>query len=277
MSEEFRVLSDREHVLARAGVYVGSTTCEPISGIINYEYQTKNVVPALIKCIEEIFQNSIDEYIITDGKFACNISLDINDTLEGVEIIITDDGRGIPLDKIDGKYRHILAWTELRAGSNFDDSKRVGAGTNGMGACIVNIFSKTFIGTSCDGKNKITVSCSDNMQNVDFKFVKSFIRGTSVSFVPDLEKFGLREFTKDHSDIIIDRFQNLAILYPGITFKVGHQNVDFKNIKYTSKKFHESAVSYELYKTSFVFAPSGKDEEFRCLSYVNGIYCKNGG
>jgi DNA gyrase/topoisomerase IV subunit B len=154
MSEDFKVLTDREHVLKRAGVYVGSTTLEPISGIINYAYQTKNIVPALIKCVEEIFQNSIDEYIRTEGKFATKISLDIDNTLDGVEITVADTGRGIPLDKIGDSYRPVLAWTELRAGSNFDDSKRTGAGTNGMGAALVNIFSKSFIGTSCDGKNK---------------------------------------------------------------------------------------------------------------------------
>jgi DNA gyrase/topoisomerase IV subunit B len=277
MSEDFKVLTDREHVLKRAGVYVGSTTLEPISGIINYAYQTKNIVPALIKCVEEIFQNSIDEYIRTEGKFATKISLDIDNTLDGVEITVADTGRGIPLDKIGDSYRPVLAWTELRAGSNFDDSKRTGAGTNGMGAALVNIFSKSFIGTSCDGKNKITVTCSDNMQNIDYKIIKSPIRGTTVKFIPDLEKFGLQEFTADHYDIIADRIKNLAILYPGISFKVNHQPVEFKNIKTIAKKYHESAVSVESDNISLVFAPSGQDEEFRCLSYVNGIYIKNGG
>jgi DNA gyrase/topoisomerase IV subunit B len=274
---DFKVLTDREHVLQRAGVYVGSTTCEPHSGIINYEYQTKNVVPALIKCIEEIFQNSIDEYIRTEGKFATNISLDIDETLEGVEITVADDGRGIPLDKINDTYRPVLAWTELRAGSNFDDSKRVGAGTNGMGAALVNIFSKSFIGTSCDGKNKIIVTCSDNMQNIEHKIIKSPVRGTTVKFIPDLEKFGLEFFTADHYEIILDRFRNLAILYPGISFKVDRRPVEFKNIKAVAKRYHESAVSFESPNVSMVFAPAGVDEEFRCLSYVNGIYVKNGG
>lgn len=277
MTEEFRVLTDREHVLKRANVYLGSTTHEEFSGIINYQYTTKNIVPALIKSIEEIYQNSVDEYIRTDGKFATNISISFSDTLEGTEIEISDDGRGIPLDKIGDSYRPVLAWTELRAGSNFDDSKRVGGGTNGMGAALTNIFSKSFIGRSCDGKNQITLTCFDNMTSIKYKMSKSSDRGTSVKFIPDLEKFGLIEFTNDHYEIILDRIRNLAILYPGITFKIDNRVVEFKNIKTTSKRFHESAVSYEQDKISLVFAPSGTDEEFRCLSYVNGIYIKNGG
>lgn len=274
---DFKVLTDREHVLQRSGVYIGSTTCEPMSSIINFRYCTKNVVPALIKCIEEIYQNSIDEHIRTGGEFAKNIEISTIDTIEGVEIIVKDDGRGIPLDKINDSYRPVLAWTELRAGSNFDDSKRVGAGTNGMGAALVNIFSKSFIGTSCDGKNMLTLTCSDNMTNIRHHITKSKVRGTKVSFIPDLEKFGLSDFDDDHFDVIQDRIVNLSILYPTINFIFNGSKVAIKNLKQVAKNFHASAISFEQDNVSMVFAPSGADEEFRCLSYVNGIYVKNGG
>lgn len=277
MSEEFKVLSDREHVLKRANVYLGSTTWESVSGIINYKYRTKNIVPALIKSVEEIFQNSIDEFIRTDGKFANNISISFSDTLDGTEIHISDDGRGIPIEKIGDSYRPVLAWTELRAGSNFDDSKRTGAGTNGMGAALTNIFSKSFIGQSCDGKNQITVTCFDNMEEISYKLSKSVNRGTRVKFIPDLEKFGLQEFDMDHMELLRDRITNLAIMYPGIQFKFDNKNINFKNLKQVAKEFHPEAVSYEGGGISLVFAPSGKEEEFQCLSYVNGIYIKNGG
>lgn len=274
---DFKVLTDREHVLQRSGVYIGSTTCEPMSSIINFQYCTKNVVPALIKCIEEIYQNSIDEHIRTNGEFAKNIGISIVDTLDGVEIIVKDDGRGIPLDKINDSYRPVLAWTELRAGSNFDDTKRVGAGTNGMGAALVNIFSHSFIGTTCDGKNMLTLTCSDNMMNIKHHVTKSKDRGTTVAFVPDLPKFGLVDFNDDHFEVIEDRILNLAILYPSIKFSLNDNKIDFKNLKHVAKKFHSAAIPYEQDKIGFVFAPSGADEEFRCLSYVNGIYVKNGG
>ena len=144
MTEEFKVLDDRSHVLHRPGVYLGSVVLEQHSGIINYQYQTVDIVPALMKMIEEITQNSIDEHIRTDGKFATEIKVSVTSNLTGTEIIVQDNGRGIPLTELGGKPRPVLAWTELRAGSNFDDSKRVTAGTNGMGAALTNIFSTSF-------------------------------------------------------------------------------------------------------------------------------------
>lgn len=277
MAEEFKVLDDREHVLHRPAMYIGSVTPEPHAGIINYQYQSKTVVPGLIKIIEEVIQNSVDEHIRTGGEFATKIDLNIDQTVEGVEVTISDNGRGIPVELIGGEYRPVLAWTKLRAGSNFDDSARVGAGMNGVGVSLTNIFSKTFVGVSCDGTNKITVTCTDNMSKIEKKVGKSSHRGVTVKFIPDLEKFGLDDFTQDHVDVLTDRIANLAVMFHGITFSVNGEKIKFKNIKQVAKQFHENAISIEGENFAFVFAPSGTDEEFRCLSYVNSIYVKNGG
>lgn len=277
MTETFKVLDDRQHCLMRPNMYIGSVTSEPHSGIINYKYQAKDIVPGLIKIIEEILQNSVDEYIRTDGQFANKIDIKIQNTVQGTEICISDNGRGIPVKMIDGHYQPVLAWTKLKAGSNFDDNTRVGAGMNGVGSSLTNIFSLSFIGTSCDGSNKIVVTCSDNMANVEFKVSKSTQRGTEVKFIPDLERFGLTEFTQDHLDVMLDRVTNLAIMFEGITFTFNDEKIKFRNIKQIAKNFHEAAISVQEDNFALIFAPSGDEEEFRCLSYVNSIYVKNGG
>jgi len=279
MTEEFKVLDDREHVLARPAMYIGSVTPEPHSGIINYEYQTKTVVPGLIKIVEEVIQNSVDEHIRTQGKFATKIDIKIETTLEGCEVTLSDNGRGIPVELHGGEYRPLLAWTKLRAGSNFDDSTRIGAGMNGVGVSLTNIFSTSFVGTSCDGKNKIVVTCVDNMKTIKHKVSTPTnpTRGVTVKFMPDLSKFGLTEFTQDHVDVLKDRIANLAVMYHGIVFSFNGEKIKFRNIKQVAKQFNENAISIEGDNFAFVFAPSGSDEEFRCLSYVNGIYVKNGG
>ena len=277
MAEEFKVLSDREHVLARSGVYLGSSAIEDNNAIIDYMYCTKRIVPALIKMIDEIISNSIDESIRTQFEFANEISVDITNTVDGCEISVSDNGRGIPVEQVGGQYRPVLAWTALRAGSNFDDSVRVGAGTNGMGSALTNIFSTRFEAVTCDGKSKLTLICSDNMDKIDYTISKGKVKGTSVKFVPDLSRFNLSEFTQDHIDVIRDRISNLSISYPKIAFKFNGEKFVFKNFKTISKKFHDDCISFESEKYGILFAPSGDDSDFRCLSYVNGLCNKNGG
>lgn len=277
MTEEFKVLDDRSHVLHRPAMYIGSVTPEPHSGIINYQYQSKTIVPGLIKIVEEVIQNSVDEFIRTNGEYATKIDLSIDHTVEGVEVTISDNGRGIPVVLVGGEYQPLLAWTKLRAGSNFNDSTRVGAGMNGVGVSLTNIFSRSFVGVSCDGTNKLTVTCADNMSSISHKVGKTSHRGVTVKFIPDLEKFGLEDFTQDHIDVLKDRIANLAVMFHGITFTINGEKIKFRNIKQVAKLFHENAISVEGDNFAFVFAPSGVEEEFRCLSYVNSIYVKNGG
>lgn len=277
--EEFKVLSDREHVLARSGMYIGSVVPEELSGIIDFKYQTKVVSPGLIKIVEEIYQNAIDEHIRTNGEFATKIDVLIeNHPIEGTSVTISDNGRGIPIEKHVGEYRPVLAWTTLRAGSNFDDTKRITAGTNGVGSSLTNIFSTEFIGETNDGKNRLIMTCRDNMSSIEVKVLKANAqRGTKVKFFPDLPRFGMTEFDEDHMLVIKDRLTNLAVAYPGIEFHFNTEKIHFRNLKQLAKNFSEVAVSVENEHTKLVFAPSGIDEEFRCHSYVNGIYIKNGG
>lgn len=280
MSDAFKVLSDREHALLRCGMYLGSDSLEPMSGIIDYQYQTKHVVPALIKMVEEVVQNSIDESIRTNFKFAKNISLDIQNHLSGTTITVQDDGRGIPQDEIDGKARPLLAWTELRAGSNFDDSTRVGVGANGVGSSLVNIFSSKFTGTTWNNGSVYTVVCSNNMENIKgFKgvFPDATAHGTKVVFEPDLERFKLQEFDTDHISVIGDRLTNWAIQFPQITFTFCGKKIKIKSIKEIGKNFHEDSITVDEQNIKMVFCTSGASEEFRLLSYVNGISIKNGG
>ena len=244
---------------------------------IHYKYQSVAIVPALLKMIEEVTQNSIDEHIRTAGAFATDIRITVKSKTGATEISVSDNGRGIPLNTVGDKPRPVLAWTELRAGSNFDDSKRTTAGTNGMGAALTNIFSSSFIGETCDGARKLTLKCSDNMQSVDWKIGSGTTRGTTVTFIPDLTRFGLSEFTADHVTVLHDRLINLAISYPQITFRFNGEKLHFRNIKAVAKQFHPDAVSVESDNYGLVFAPAGADEEFRCITYVNGIYVKNGG
>jgi DNA topoisomerase-2 len=101
--------------------------------------------------------------------------------------------------------------------------------------------------------------------------------GTKVTFTPDTERFGLFTITSDHIDVIRDRISNLAISFPGITFKVNGETIKFHSIKDVGAKYHSKAVTFSSNNIGMVFAPSGDDETYKFISYVNGIYVKNGG
>lgn len=277
---DFKILSERDHIRARPAMYVGAVTPTEVSGIINFKYQKKVVVPALLKIINEIIDNSVDEFIRTHGKHANKISVSIeSEGVDGWRVTVEDNGRGIPVQEHDGIYQAELAWTRARAGSNFSDDGRTTIGMNGVGSFATNCFSTLFDGRSSDGKKSVNVMCRDGCSIVTTTVTTSSKAGTRVSFMPDLGAFGILEISTDHLEVIEDRLTNLAICYPGISFTFNGKKLSVKNHAQLAKSFHENAIHFESDNESaiIVIAPSGSDEEFRHLTYVNGLDIKNGG
>ena len=276
--DKFKVMDDREYMLHRPEIFIGSMSESDHYGIYNFGYHKKTYTPALVKIIEEILDNSVDEAIRTEFKYANEINVTITDDfLKGWTVMVTDNGRGIPVVEHDGKYQAELAWTRPRAGSNFNDDGRVTIGRNGVGSACTNYFSTEFIGVSCDGKTAVQVITKDNCATIDTTTYKSKVNGTSVTFVPDLAKFNVKCISDDILNIIEDRLMNLAICYPDVTFKFNDKKMTFKNTAQLARSFNENALSFDDTYFNLVVSPSGDDEEFRHLSYFNGIAIKNGG
>lgn len=275
---DFKVLSEREHIRKRPNMYIGSISNEELSGIIDFKYQTKNIIPGLIKIIEEIYQNAVDEAIRTEFKFGNEISVTIKeDWINGWYVEVSDNGRGIPVEQIEGKYRAELAWTRARAGSNFEDDNRITIGMNGIGSFATNCFSTLFVGNSCDGKQNVIVKCENGCETITTDVVRSKYRGTTVKFYPTLDMFNTKTIESDIIEVIKDRLNNLSICYPQIKFTFNDEVLFIKNTSQLAKKFSEYAISFDDDNYSIVINNSGDDEEFRHLSYFNGIAIKNGG
>jgi DNA topoisomerase-2 len=263
-------------------MYIGSTSVESISGIYNNEQKTLNVVPGLLKIINEIIDNSVDEYIRTNGKFANKIDVNIaSKGLLGSEVTVIDNGRGIPVEQVDGQWRPTLAWMKARAGTNFsDDENRVTMGMNGVGSYCANVFSKSFIGETYDGKKQFTLICNNNGELVDetVKNKKSGTTYTKVSFQPDMVRFeGRSEISEEEIEVIKDRLNHLAVCFPDIEFKLNGKKIAFKNLTQLRKQYGDSALSHEDDAQKLIIANSGDDQEFKFISYVNGLNIKNGG
>ncbi|AUM58622.1 DNA topoisomerase II large subunit [Proteus phage phiP4-3] len=176
---EIKILSDREHIIKRSGMYIGSSSSENNEQFLFGEYTTIKYVPGIVKIIDEIIDNSVDEAIRTNFKFANKIEVSIeNDT-----VTVKDNGRGLPQalvltpegDEIPGP---VAAWTRPRAGGNFgDDSERKTGGMNGVGSALTNIFSTMFVGVTCNGETEITVNCTDGAENISWKTKKASYHG----------------------------------------------------------------------------------------------------
>ena len=163
MTENFRILTARQHVRERIGMYMGSSSQEEIDRFVMGQWKTARYVPALSKMIDEILDNSIDEAIRTNFEYANKIDVTIK---MDNSIIVTDNGRGIPQDEIydetskDKILRPVAAWTKVNAGTSFDDN-RVTIGTNGVGSAATNFLSTRFVGKTWRDNKRVEVKCSD--------------------------------------------------------------------------------------------------------------------
>lgn len=271
--EVFKILSDKEHILLRSGMYIGSTNKETYTQFVSGVYRQIEFVPGLIKIINEIIDNSLDEAIRTNFKYANIIGVDIREN----EITVSDNGRGIPQDKVmDPTGKELLrpeaAWTRTKAGSNFSDD-RTTVGMNGVGSALTNYFSMRFIGETCDGNNTVIVKCSNNADRVFVSTKSGGTRGTRVSFVPDFTRFGVFGISPSDCEIVYDRLESLAVAFPEITFKYNGKKIQ-GGLKRYSELF-KAHITHEAGNVSF-FIGGGVDE-FRHTSFVNGVQTVNGG
>lgn len=277
--EKYKKLTDEEHVLLRPSMYLGSmkSTTSFKYIIVDDVILKKEItfVPAFIKLIDEIVMNSIDESKRVDSKLnviKVNISSD--------KIIVWDNG-GILVEKNKEHNEWIpeMVFSNMRAGSNFsDDEERTWAGTNGVGSSCVNIFSKEFSVSTCDGKNHFMQTFSDNMRNRTQPIIKkSKTNHTQISFIPDFQRFGLEGIDESHFKMIEKRIWDLAACNTDIKIYFNDKLLNFNSFEdyikiYRDDFFYESSKD----KTwSIGIAPS--ENGFSQVSFVNSTETSDGG
>ena len=283
MSEQFRILTARQHVRERIGMYMGSSSQEEIERFVMGVWKTAKYVPALSKMVDEILDNSIDEAIRTKFEYANKIDVSVKN---GV-VVVTDNGRGIPQDEVFDEtsgekiLQPVAAWTRVNAGTSFDDS-RVTIGTNGVGSAATNFLSSKFIGKTWKNKTLITVKCKDGGETVDVDVKKGAHiegSGTEVSFVPDYSLFEVDSLDDlDTIALVEDRMVGLQMAFPEITFSFNKKRIKVNDLKKYAKLFIGEDGDTVIDKTenlSFFYASS--EDGFRSNSYVNGVNTRQGG
>ena len=271
-------LSERDHVLKRPTQYIGAIDeVKSEEFLINgnkIEKKEVTYIPALIKIINEILDNSIDEAVRTNYKYANKIDVKITDT----NVDIKDNGRGIPVIKVKGtkKYGPDVAFCEARSGANFNDDDRQTIGMNGVGSFATNCFSLKFNVDTADGKKKFALRCKSNLDSAEHTITNSNRHYTHVSFDPDLKRFGLKKITSVHQDMIKQRLYYLSVCYPNVRFTFNGKVVKFHHGKDMVKHFSET---YEIIEKDdyFIAVIPSQTDDFSFFTYVNGLYIKSGG
>ena len=256
---------------------MGSASKEEIERFVLGEWKKATYVPALSKMVDEILDNAIDEAIRTNFKFANKINVSINNN----EVTVTDNGRGIPQDKIfdeasnENILRPVAAWTKVNAGTSFDD-ERVTIGTNGVGSAATNFLSKTFTGKTWSNKKSIQLDCKDGADTMKVKTGSKAGNGTEVSFVPDFDLFEVDSLDQLDTIILIeDRLISLQMAFPEIQFSFNKKKIMVNNFKKYTEMFSDIAIMEKTNNLSYFIAPS--EDGFRTNSYVNGVNTRQGG
>ena len=278
--EQFKILTPREHVRERIGMYMGSASREEVDRFVLGKWKTAVYVPALSKMIDEILDNSIDEAIRTKFEFANKIDVSI----DGNWVVVTDNGRGIPQDEIfdsvtqQNILRPVAAWTRVNAGTSFDN-ERVTIGTNGVGSSATNFLSTEFVGRTWQNGNLLEVICTEGGLNTKVKHKKRPGSGTEVSFKPDFSLFEVDSIQDlDTIQLVEDRLISLQMAFPEITFSFNKKRVLIRDMKRYAEMFSEEGASVIIEKSdnlSFFFASS--NDGFRTNSFINGVNTRQGG
>ncbi len=203
-ASQIQVLEGLEAVRKRPGMYIGSTSSEGLHHLV-----------------WEIVDNSIDEAL---AGFSDEINLSIE---KDESIIVTDNGRGIPVDiqAKTGRPAVETVFTILHAGGKFGGGGyKVSGGLHGVGSSVVNALSTTLdVYVYKNGKIYHQQYAQGKVVHDVEVLGETDKHGTKVHFVPDPEIF--KETVEFHFDKLATRVRELAFLNKGLKITVEDKRV----------------------------------------------------
>jgi DNA gyrase subunit B len=273
-AKDITVLEGLEPVRKRPGMYIGGVG-----------------TAGLHHLVWEILDNAVDEAM---NGYASNISLTLHE--DGSSITVTDDGRGIPVDKHPKTKKSALEviFTVLHAGGKFEQGNyKTAGGLHGVGASVVNALSSDL---------RASVRREGATWEMAFKRGKATGplkkagaargTGTTVYFHPDPTVFPKVEFDPA---VIRERLEIVSYIHKGIRVTFDNEVESKKEVFQHDegladflKKIVADRGAKPVHEAPFVLAreatprldfvlqwTEATDEHLR--SYVNGIPTASGG
>ena len=307
ISEKYRKLEQREHVLARPALYIGSVEPDTVETWVwdggAIAKKSVSFVPGLYKIFDELLVNAIDHSVRLGTQQAAatasgaeqtvdypvkNVKVVIERDTGYIEVWNDGDGIDVALHPEHGVHVPELIFGHMLTSTNYDDdAERVIGGQNGIGAKACNIFSKVFTVSTVDHRRgKLYVQTfRDNMSVVEPPKITACKRGpyTSVRFLPDYERFGAcgGKLTDDMYAMIVKRVHDAcAVTAPTVNVHFNGDRIACKSFeRYVDMYIGAKADAERIYECSgqweVVAAPSGTG--FEHVSFVNGICTFKGG
>jgi DNA gyrase subunit B len=200
-AKDITVLEGLEPVRKRPGMYIGGVGSAGLHHLV-----------------WEILDNAVDEAM---NGYASAIAVTLHK--DGSTITVTDDGRGIPVDKHPKTNKSALEviFTVLHAGGKFEGQNyKTAGGLHGVGASVVNALSKSLIATvKRDGQLWEMRFQQGRPTGPVKKIGAARGTGTTVTFQPDPVIFPKIEFD---ADVIRERLEVVSYLHKGV--KVAFEN-----------------------------------------------------
>lgn len=238
------------------------------------EFRESSIVPALLKIFMEAVDNPVD--VAIKNKLDMKIDIEVNSDT----ITIKDNGPGIPNIKCDiNEYLVYKAFCKYNTSSNYKEFKNQGQkGVNGLGIKGSNTLSTIFTVVNDDGSLKVTIESSENNLNHKIKETKSSGKtGVEVSFKPDFKIIHTEnsKIDDEHINRMREYVLMQALTYPNIMFTFNK-----KKLNYNSKKFvglFDKTNVLEETDDYFLAITSNEFDDFKQISYVNGLETSKGG
>ncbi|MDB5260735.1 MAG: topoisomerase subunit, partial [Adhaeribacter sp.] len=255
--DSIRSLDWREHIRLRPGMYIGK---------LGDGSSQDDGIYILVK---EIIDNSIDEYVMGNGK---TIEIKISDH----KVQVRDYGRGIPLGKV------IDCVSKINTGGKYDSKAfQKSVGLNGVGTKATNALASYFkVQSIRDGQVK-TAEFERGELIQDHPITETSQRnGTLINFVPDDTIFKNYRFIPEY---IENQIRYYVYLNAGLT-------VNFNGTKYFSEHGLKDLISHKTDVEALrypIIHLRGEDIEIALThgdeygeeyySFVNGQYTTQGG
>ncbi len=214
-ADQIQVLEGLEPVRKRPGMYIGGTGIEGLHHLV-----------------WELVNNSIDEALAGEATIVEVI------LHENGWVSVSDDGRGIPVDKhkTTGKSALETVLTVLHAGGKFGGGGyKVSGGLHGVGISVVNALSIDLKATVWKDGYEYEQNYKSGVPLTGIKKIgKTEKRGTSISFKADDEIF---ESTKYSYKTVLDYLRHQAYLTKGV-----HINIIDERSKHSYGFYFEGGI-----------------------------------